>query len=130
MRAKAKPLAKLSIEVDNPKLLRALASEAEERGRSVQEILEEALDGWLRKRELYELNKAGGSLMDLPLAERVWLLSGTPKPLTEKERVARQEQGRKLDELRERIGPIDIPVEDLLHMEDDELIAKYGYGTK
>lgn len=129
-KAKLKDKAKLSIAVDNPKLLRALAASAEERGRSVQEILDEVLDDWLRKQELYELNKAGGSLMDLPLEERVWLLSGTPKPLTEKERAAREEHSRRFDELRKQIGPIDIPVEDLLHMDDEEMIAKYGYGTK
>lgn len=129
MRAKAKPLAKLSIEVDNPKLLRALAAEAEERGRSVQEILDEALDSWLRKRELYELNKAGRSLMDLPLEERRKFFGADRVP-TEKELEARRESSKRAAKLREEIGPIDIPVDDLIHMDTDELIAKYGYGTK
>ena len=128
-RAKARDKAKLSIEVDNPKLLSALAASAEERGRSVQEILDEVLDDWLHKWELNEMNKAGRSLIDLPLEERRKFF-GVDRVPTEKERAARQEQGRRFDELRKQIGPIDIPVEDLLHMDDEELIAKYGYGTK
>ena len=95
----------------------------------MQEIIEEVLSDWLHRWEVAELRKSGRSLMDLPLADRLRLLGANKVP-TEKELEARREWGRRVDELRKRIGPIDIPVDDLLHMDDEELIAKYGYGSK
>ncbi len=70
-------------------------------------------------------------LMDLPLEERLRVLglSKQLEPPTPEELEERRAWGKRVDELRERIGPIDIPVNDLLNMTDEKLFAKYGRKT-
>lgn len=65
-------------------------------------------------------------LRDLPLEERLRILGFSDQPPTPEELKRRQEWVDRVDALRERIGPIDIPINDLLHLSDEELLEKYG----
>ena len=64
-------------------------------------------------------------LSELPLEERLKIM-GAGIPPTPEELKRREEWSKRVDALREEIGPIDIPINDLLHMTDEELDAKYG----
>jgi hypothetical protein len=64
-------------------------------------------------------------LLDLPLEERLRIL-GMDQPVSPEEIKRRKEIGKMVDALREKIGPIGIPINDLLHLSDEELDAKYG----
>lgn len=71
------------------------------------------------------MSKEHKSLLDLPEEERLRIL-GMDKPPTPEEIKRRQEIGKRVNALREKIGKVDIPINDLLHLSDEELDEKYG----
>lgn len=66
-------------------------------------------------------------LSELPLEERLRIL-GMLEPPTPEELAERRAWGERVDMLREKIGPIDIRTDELVHMTPEEVGAKYG-GT-
>lgn len=64
-------------------------------------------------------------LRDLPLEERLRVL-GLDQPITPEALKRRREWVDRVEATAKRIGKIDIPINDLLHLSDEELDAKYG----
>lgn len=65
------------------------------------------------------------SLMDLPLEDRLRIL-GLLEPPTPADLARWREWGKWLDEFQKKVGPIDIPADELVHMTPEEVDAKYG----